>query len=150
VLVLTSNSEQDTVFRSITLDVQGYLTKPANSRTLLKTIEQGLAEAFTAQDPAHYFGFNASVRSAPTHPMKQHVSATILRGDDQIGPGRHRIASGQIPLLALKEGMVLAEPIYTNTNFLVLGSGKKLTSSIINRLLDVRDSLASPDVWVVT
>jgi DNA-binding response OmpR family regulator len=150
VLVLTSNSEQDTVFRSIALDVQGYLTKPANSRTLLKTIEQGLTEAFTAQDPAHYFGFIASVRTAPAHPMEPHVSASILRDEEQFRPGRHRIASGQIPLLALKEGMVLAEPIYTNTNFLVLGGGKKLTSSIINRLLDVRDSLASQNVWVVT
>lgn len=142
ILLLSSHSEQDVVLQSITLDINGFLTKPAKARNLHEAVQQALAEAFTPQSPAYYLGIIEASSSEP------HVSASISRSAAQPPPGRHPVESDQTPLIAMKAGMVLVEPIYTRDKMLVLGRGNVLTQSIINRLLEVRDSLASSDVWV--
>jgi hypothetical protein len=108
-------------------------------------IRQALAEHFIVQAPEVYRGQGAAEES----PMP-HVSASIMRSEGTLSSGHPPAAeSEQISLFEMNAGMMLAAPIYTHQQIMVLGRGHVLTESVINRLLDIRSSLASPDIWVL-
>lgn len=144
IVLLSSHTEQDVVFQSIALDINGFLTKPAKANTLRDAIQHALAEPFTAQAPAAYLEKGTAEES----PMS-HVSASIMRPGEASAPEHGFQSEGeQLSVFAMKPGMVLAAPIYTHQQIKVLGRGQVLTRSVINRLLDIYGSLASPDVRV--
>ena len=145
IVLLSSHTEQDVVFQSIALDINGFLTKPAKAHTLQDAIRQALMELFIVQAPEAYLRKNTAEED--TMPD---VSGSITRAEGTFPSGHPTPAEGeQISVLEMKAGMVLAAPIYTHQKIMVLGRGHILTASVINRLLDIRGSLASPDIWVL-
>jgi len=145
IVLLSSHTEQDVVFQSIALDINGFLTKPAKAHTMQDAIRQAMAEHFMVQAPEAYRGLGAAEES----PMA-HVSASIMRSDGTPSSGHPPPGeSEQISLFKMNAGMMLAAPIYTHQQIMVLGRGHVLTESVINRLLDIRGSLASPDIWIL-
>lgn len=143
IVLLSSSSEQNVVIQSIELDINGFVVKPANLRVLHEAILQALSETFEPQAAEAY------LKPSGDAPQPSHVSASILRSEAKPGVGRTAFDGEQMSLLSAKAGMILAEPIYSRERVLVLGRGKALTQSIINRLLDIRDELESPDVTVL-
>lgn len=143
IVLLSSSSEQNVVIQSIELDINGFVVKPANLRVLHEAILQALLETFEPQSAEAY------LKASSDAPQPPHVSATISRTEAKPGVGRTTFVGEQMSLLSAKAGMVLAEPIYSRERVLVLGRGKSLTQSIINRLLDIRDELASADITVL-
>jgi EAL domain-containing protein (putative c-di-GMP-specific phosphodiesterase class I)/DNA-binding NarL/FixJ family response regulator len=144
VLLLSSHKEQDVVFGSIALDINGFITKPANARVLKEAIFQALAEEFVPQAPEAYL----EPGSNNVAPSDTHVSASILLDASESATASRAATKNRIALALAKPGMVLAEPIHTREGIVILGRGKTLTTSIINRLLDICDNLPSADIWV--
>ncbi|MDP1901013.1 MAG: EAL domain-containing protein [Rubrivivax sp.] len=143
VVLLSSHSEQSVVVQSIALDINGFLVKPAKARALHEAVQQAMAEVFTPQSPDHYLRIiEAALPAAQGSAGKSDAEGPPNAGGQ--GPVR-----SQFSLRALKAGMVLAAPIHTRDAALVLGGGHRLTHSVINRLLDIRDSLESQDVWIL-
>lgn len=144
IIVLTAHEgDRSMVVGAIRLDINGLLTKPVNARTLLETIQHAMKEAYTPRPAAAYLETPGDI----THPP--HRSAAIMRPEAKKRQKMGRPVDGAlVPLAALKAGMVLAESVHASDMTLVLGKGHKLTPSIINRLMDIHDILASSDVWV--
>jgi len=145
IVLLSSHTEHAVVFQSIALDINGFLTKPAKAHTLQDAIRQALAEHFIVQAPEVYWGQGAAEES-----LMPHVSAAIARSEGAPSSGHPLPSESEhISLFEMNAGMMLAAPIYTHQQIMVLGRGHVLTESVINRLLDIRGSLASPDIWVL-
>jgi len=145
IVLLSSHTEQDVVFQSIALDINGFLTKPAKAHTMQDAIRQAMAEHFMVQAPEVY-----QEQGAPKESPMPQVSASIMRSEGAPSSGHPPPGeSEQISLFEMNAGMMLAAPIYTRQQIMVLGRGHVLTESVINRLLDIRGSLASPDIWVL-
>lgn len=138
VILLSTHTEQDAVFRSIALDINGYLAKPAKPSKLREAIQQALDEVFTPQDPAYYLHADAHETGANQHFVDQFGAVQPI-------PGNMRV-----PLVAVEPGAILAEAIYDLNQTVVIQSGFALSPTIINRLLEIREHLASPDVCVIS
>jgi len=145
IVLLSSHSEQELVLKSIALDINGYLSKPAKAHALRDVVEQALNEDFRAQAPAHYLELPEEEGAAPS------VSAAFVRGEGRAATVRRQEPTGRqrLALASLKPGMVLAEPLLAQDKTLILRSGHVLTQTIINRLLEMRERLAGTLVWVL-
>lgn len=143
VILLTSHGEQDVVFSAISLDINGFLKKPATPRALQEAIQLALAEEFKPQSPIVY---QALIDQQDTG---SRMSASIMRSEDTTSPGAHAAGGERVSLFSLKAGMVLAETLYTRDGIMVLSKKHVLTPSIINRLMDISGSLKSLDVLVI-
>ena len=143
VVLLSSHAEQEVVFKSIALDINGYLSKPATAHTLRDVVQQALKEDFKAQAPRHYL--EKAEAAAPS------LSVAIVRGEERAATVRRPVSDGRqrLALASLKPGMVLAEPLLAHDKTLILRSGHVLTQTIINRLLELRERLAGTLVWVL-
>ncbi len=141
-ILLFDHDEWNVLMQSIVLDINGFLRKPVNLRTLKNIIQQALAEDFSPQPPQYYLESESRLLQPP-------AAATPSRASSE--PISHRLlVKGQlIALPDLRHGMVLAEPIYSlDKRMMILAAGHTLTFSIINRLWDIRDYLACTDVRV--
>jgi len=140
ILLLSSHNEQAVVFKSIMLDINGYVTKPAKPFALQEAVRQAKDENFTPRPAAYYLQTTAN--TAP-------LVSVAMTGSGVEAPSMYdEVPARQVPLNSAQAGMVLAKPILTNDQTLVLHRGQFLTQATINRLLDIRNSLASEDVWV--
>jgi len=154
IVLLSAHTEQELVLKSIALDINGFLGKPARSHALREVIGQALHEDFRAQAPEHYLERPEAAADLTGAPAVPAVSAAIVLGADKVaasasrlgrqGPGGHRLK-----LAALQPGMVLAQPLLAQDKTLILRSGHVLTQAIINRLLDLRERLDGSLVWVL-
>lgn len=144
IIVLTAHEgDRNMVVGAITLDINGLLAKPVNARTLLESIQFAMKESFTPRHASAYLELPRDIG----HPPR--LSAAIMRPVAKVKKRRRPVNGVLVPLGALEAGMILAEPVHASDMTLVLGKGHKLTPSIINRLMDIRDILANPDAWVV-
>lgn len=134
--------ERNVLMQSIVLDINGFLYKPASTQTLKDTIRQAMAEDFVPQSPHYYLESESRLLEPPASALP------IPTGGDP-GPRRTMAKGQQVALSDLHNGMILAEPIYSlDKKMVILAAGHTLTLSIINRLWDIRDYLASTEVWV--
>lgn len=140
ILLLSSHNEQEVVFKSIVLDINGFVTKPAKAHALHEAIRQARAENFAPRPAAYYL--QAAANGAPL------VSASIMHPVAEAPSRQDEPPARRVRLISAQAGMVLAKPILTHDHTLVLNRGQLLTQTIINRLLDILDSLASKEVWV--
>lgn len=142
VIVLSSHGEQDVVLRTISLDINGFLAKPATPHALYDAIQEAMAEEFNPQPAFIYQNLTEKQES------KSYLSASIMR-PERTPLRTHRKGNKHVTLDFLRTGMVLAEPIYSKENLVVLNKGHKLTPSVINRLQDIQVNLATTKIWVI-
>lgn len=142
IVLLSSHSEQDVVLKSIALDINGYLTKPAKPHALRDVVNRALDEDFSAQVPGYYL---EEIGDSPVAPL---ISASILLDNDRTMPKQRHPDIHCLALEALQPGMLLAEPLLAKDRSLILRSGYPLTSTIIQRLLDMREHLAAQEIRV--
>lgn len=141
-ILLFDHDEWNVLMQSIVLDINGFLRKPVNLRTLKDVIQQALAEDFSPQPPQYYLESESRLLKTPV------ATPAARAGGEPASP--YIMPKGlQVALPDLRHGMVLAEPIYSlDKRMVILAAGHTLTFSIINRLWDIRDYLACTDVRV--
>jgi len=144
-ILLSVHTDQDLVFRSIVLDVNGLLPKPTTPSRLREAIQQALDEDFKPKSPAYYL--HADLREIEHD--STHVTELLAHAVGSTDANSPQYVGEKIPLSAMNVGMVLVEPIYARGQTLVMNGGHTLTPTIISRLLDIREHLASQEVCVV-
>jgi len=145
IILLSAYRDQDIVLKSIVLDINGFLAKPARSSTLLDAIQNAMSEDYQPQPPSHYRELSTAALSNDR--LVSDLTSTSEETWDDAGGAP--IVVEHISLTFLRAGMILAEPLFNRQNLMILTQGSRLTTSIINRLQDLRESLSATRIKVI-
>lgn len=149
-IMFTSTSPSDTLGTAIRLDVNGFIPKPFTAEAVLQKVLLAMADSESnILDESEYAQIETSLSVLIRSPQDVEFN-TEARHQPQITELKtaRDWSCESVFVYQLKEGMELAEDINTAEGMPLLKAGCVIDQRKVQRLLDIKDLLASAEILV--